>query len=67
VAKRVAKQTFIQRSRSVTAEAKARFHQIDGAGTSRVKRPFLGLTPDEERDVDRRIEALIDGELGKRG
>jgi phage gpG-like protein len=51
--------TFLQRSRQVTAGEKARFHQIAGAGRARVRRPFLGLTPDEIETVRRRIEELL--------
>lgn len=58
--------TFIQRSRERTAEQKARFHQVEGAGRSRVTRPFLGLTAPEEAEIDRRITALIDQRLQQR-
>ena len=57
------RQTFIQRSRTKTAEQKALYHQVQGAGRSHVRRPFLGLTPDEAQQVDRRLEALIDRQL----
>ena len=56
-------QTFIQRSRGVSPAEKARFHQIDGAGRARVTRPFLGLTPDEEAEIEGRITAFIDQRL----
>jgi hypothetical protein len=65
--RRAARQTFIQHSRGKTAEQKALYHQVEGAGTSRIKRPFLGLTSEEEQQVDRRIQALIDdGVNGRR-
>jgi len=41
-------QTLIQRSRSVDPTDKAEFHQVLGAGRSRVKREFLGLTQADE-------------------
>lgn len=68
MAKRAARKapTFIQRSRALTAEQKALFHQTLGAGKSKVKRPFLGVTPAEREEIDRRIEALIDREVQRR-
>jgi hypothetical protein len=67
MAKRAARQTFVQRSRGGrTAEQKALYHQVQGAGRSQVKRPFLGLTPDEDRQVGTRIEALIDRAIDRR-
>ena len=60
MAKRRARQTFIQRSRSTTAEKKALIHQVHGAGRSGVTRPFLGLTPDDERQMQAKLEAWID-------
>ena len=53
-------QTLIQRSRAVGAEDKARWHDRDGAGKSKVKRPFLGLTDEESG----RIKAAIETYLG---
>lgn len=55
--------TFVQRSRGVSAEQKALYHQVLGAGRAGVLRPFLGLTAEEERLIDQRIERLIDGAL----
>lgn len=40
--------TFIQRSRRVPASQKASYHEIEGAGKSRVKRPFFSLTTQDE-------------------
>jgi len=47
--------TFIQRSRSKTPAEKAAFHQIDGAGRARVKRPFFELDRADEEAVVARI------------
>lgn len=52
--------TFIQRSRNVPSEQKAAFHQVAGAGRSRVKRPFLGLTPDDEQAIVDRFAVGLD-------
>jgi hypothetical protein len=41
--------TFIQRSRQKGSAEKAAYHEIAGAGRSRVKRPFFGLS---EADMD---------------
>ena len=56
-----AARTFIQGSRNVSAEQKALYHQVQGAGRSHVLRPFLGLTPTDESVIQQRLEALIDG------
>lgn len=53
--------TLIQRSRAVGAEDKARFHDVDGAGKSRVKREFLGLTGAETETVRARVQRYLDG------
>lgn len=58
--------TFIQRGRSVSAEKKALFHQVLGAGRAGTMRPFVGLTAPEEAEIDQRLQALIDSELSKR-
>ena len=55
--------TFIQRSRAVGAEDKARWHDREGAGKSRVKREFLGLTDEEvgkvRTAVERHLETIV--------
>lgn len=56
MAKRVATPgTFIQRSRRVGAAEKAAYHQVTGAGKSRVKRKFFELS---ESDVDEIAEVV---------
>jgi phage gpG-like protein len=60
MAKRRSGPTLIQQSRRVPAEEKALYHQELGAGRSRVKRPFLGLTADDEKAIVARIEAAVD-------
>jgi hypothetical protein len=54
---------MIQRSRSKASEEKALYHQVTGAGRSRVKREFLGLTAQDERDIKQRIEQHIGKQL----
>ena len=58
--RRSSRQTFIQRSRATSAEKKALIHQVHGAGRAGVVRPFLGLTPDDERQIQAQLEAWID-------
>ena len=52
-----------QRSRAVSPALKALFHNESGAGKSRVKRRFFGLTDREQADLTtflgRRIEANL--------
>ena len=65
MAKRGAHQTMIQRSRRIPPSEKAAFHQIAGAGKSRVKRQFFGLSASDEnaivdlfeQDLTRRLKA----------
>lgn len=51
--------TLVQQSRRVSPQAKARIHQVEGAGKSRVRRPFLGLTNDEIRGISARLDTGI--------
>lgn len=53
--------TFIQRSRSVAGADKALFHHVSGAGKSKVKRQFFGLSA-AEKD---RIRAAVQAHLSK--
>lgn len=57
--------TFIQRSRSVSAEEKAQYHNEDGAGKRHVIREFFGLNPDDEAVIVAAIEAGIERQLEK--
>jgi len=50
--------TLIQQSRRIPDEQKALYHQVLGAGRSRVKRPFLGLT---QNDIDTIRQRVSDG------
>jgi hypothetical protein len=51
---------FIQRSREMSSEQKAIFHNITGAGRSRVFRRFMGLTAIEQEKVRGILGGLID-------
>lgn len=55
--------TLIQASRRVSPEQKALYHEVLGAGKAHVKRPFLGLTDDDERVIAARVEAALDKRL----
>jgi hypothetical protein len=54
---------MIQDSRRKSPEEKALYHQVLGAGKGRVMRPFLGLSPADEDEIERligvRVEAAI--------
>jgi phage gpG-like protein len=60
MAKRGRGPTLIQQSRRKSAEEKALYHNVLGAGQSRVKREFLGLTEQDERDIVDRLQKAID-------
>jgi hypothetical protein len=51
--------TFIQRSRAVGAADKAAYHNLTGAGRSRVKREFFALSEDDEEFILDRVEDFI--------
>lgn len=51
--------TFIQRSRSVPGADKALFHNVTGAGKSRVKRKFFGLSTEERALIVSRVQAHV--------
>jgi hypothetical protein len=51
MAKRGPHQTLIQQSRKVPPSEKAAFHQITGAGKSRVLRKFFGLNDSDEAAI----------------
>jgi hypothetical protein len=51
--------TFIHQSRSVPSEQKAIYHNVTGAGRSRVIRQFLGLTDQNQIDLRDGLEKLI--------
>jgi hypothetical protein len=51
--------TLVQRSRRVNPQQKAIYHQVEGAGPSRVRREFLGLTARDIAAISTRLEAGI--------
>lgn len=59
--------TLIQRSRRKSAAEKAAYHELTGAGKSRVKRPFFGLDDKDEAAIVQRIDQGIQALLGKTG
>jgi hypothetical protein len=59
--------TMIQQSRRTSPAEKAAYHQIAGAGKSRVKREFFGLSPEDEDAIVKRIEEGLDAEFRKAG
>jgi hypothetical protein len=59
--------TRIQRSRDKRPSEKAYFHNVSGAGKSRVKREFFGLSPSEEAEIEEEVGRLLDVHLRKEG
>jgi len=59
----MAKRTFIQNSRRKSPAEKAAYHQITGAGTSKVTRKFFGLTPTDETAILNRIDSYLNRAL----
>lgn len=57
--------TFIQRSRRKSPAEKAAYHEITGAGRSRVKRPFFGLSDSDERAIVDRIDRGLQTQLDR--
>lgn len=59
----VGRATFIQNSRSKSAEEKALIHNELGAGRRHVIREFFGLNPEDEAAIVARIEVGLDQAL----
>lgn len=57
--------TLIQRSRRVPSGQKALYHQVAGAGKSRVLRPFFDLNREDELSIEAEIERLLGARLGR--
>lgn len=51
--------TFIQRSRAVAGADKALFHNVSGAGKSKVKRRFFGLSEAEKETIRQKVQAHL--------
>lgn len=56
---RPARGTFIQRSREESSEQKALWHNVQGAGKSRVKREFFALNGDDVDAIERLLVQAI--------
>ena len=59
--------TLVQRSRSVPPAEKAAFHQETGAGKSKVKRQFFGLSAADEAAILERVHRGIEQMLRRGG
>ena len=59
--------TLIQRSREKAAAEKALFHQKTGAGKSKVKRRFFGLSTQDELWVEDELDHAIDLNIQRDG
>jgi hypothetical protein len=60
-----ARSTRIRRSRNKRPSEKAYFHQVSGAGRSRVKRQFFGLSDREQDTIGEFIGRRLDANLGR--
>jgi hypothetical protein len=59
--------TFIQRSRAVSSERKAIYHNVVGAGANGVIREFFGVSPDEQVAIGEQLGRLLTDRLGRIG
>lgn len=59
--------TFIQRSRQTSSEQKAIWHNVTGAGRSRVMRPFFELGDQDQAAIKDGIERLIQARITQAG
>lgn len=57
--------TLVQRSRRVSPGLKAFFHQKSGAGSSRVRRPFIGLSAADAEQVGEALTRAIQARLDR--
>lgn len=53
------KETIIRNSRVVTPLEKAIYHQVDGAGASRVKRQFFELNEQDFTDIGMMLDKQL--------
>jgi hypothetical protein len=63
MAKRRSGPTLIQRSRSVSSEEKAIYHNVTGAGRSGVKRAFLDLSEADKNECIEVLDRMMDERL----
>lgn len=59
--------TRIQQSRAKSPAEKATYHELLGAGRSKVKREFFGLNSDDEAAIYARIEAGVSDHVNREG
>jgi len=52
--------TFNQRSRAKSSAEKAAYHDVSGAGRSKVRRPFFSLTESDEEVLSERYRQFLD-------
>jgi hypothetical protein len=57
--------TMIQQSRRKSSADKARWHELEGAGTRGVTREFFGLNASDEAAIAKRISDGLDQQLKK--
>jgi hypothetical protein len=59
--------TFIQRSRAVSAEQKAIYHNVTGAGRRGVKREFFQLGTEDGEAIKAATEKLMQARIDRAG
>ena len=59
MAKRRSGQTLIQKSRSLSPQQKAIYHNVSGAGRSKVKRAFFDVSEDDIEAVSTFLETRL--------
>ena len=57
---------LIERSRRRSAAEKALFH-TEGAGKSKIKRRFFGLSPEDERWIEDELDRAVDLHIQRDG
>ena len=57
--------TILQRSREKRPSEKAYFHDVSGAGKSRVLREFFSLSAEDEAAIERELGVAVDVNLSK--
>lgn len=55
--------SLIQRSRALSPQQKAMFHNVAGAGRSRVKREFFDVSDQDATDLVAFLETRLDANL----
>lgn len=55
--------SLMQRSRTVSPALKASYHEYAGAGRKQVLRPFFGLTDEDAKEIEGKVNEALDRAL----